>query len=89
MSNPRNLMYAAREWCKYVRTKPLPLADAIAMVQQLADTVERLLDEPASEPVAYRQWSSKWHDWVYQTERDDLRPDTPVEGLHLATQFDK
>jgi hypothetical protein len=42
------------------------------------------LAEPAAEPVVYRQWSSKWHDWIYQTERGDLRLDTPVEPLYAA-----
>jgi hypothetical protein len=37
-------------------------------------------------PVAYRQWSSKWHAWDYQTERGDLRTDEPVEPLYTTSQ---
>ena len=34
-------------------------------------------------PVAWRQWSGKWQDWEYQTERGNLRADTPAEPLYL------
>lgn len=33
---------------------------------------------------AFRQWSSKFSDWVYQTKRGDLRADDPVDALYLG-----
>ena len=36
-------------------------------------------------PVAYRQMSSKWHCWVFEENRGDLRPDDEAEGLVLQS----
>lgn len=36
-------------------------------------------------PVAYRQMSSKWHCWVFEENRADLRPDDDAEALVLES----
>ncbi len=47
---------------------------------------EPLYAAPVSqqEPSAWRQWSTKRHDWDYQTNRGDLRPDAPADPLFVA-----
>jgi len=34
-------------------------------------------------PDAWRQWSTKWHDWEYATSREELRPDVEADPLYL------
>ena len=47
---------------------------------------EPLYAAPAAQqaPAAWRQWSTKQHDWDYQTNRGDLRPDALAEPLFVA-----
>jgi hypothetical protein len=56
--------------------------------QQIRQDWEAMLNAapPAivASPVAFRQWSSKWHDWIYATSRGDLRDDTETQPLYLA-----
>jgi hypothetical protein len=37
-----------------------------------------------AEPVAWRQWSTKWNDWDYQTDPAGLRSDCPKEPLYAT-----
>ena len=57
----------------------MPLADG-------DEWAEPLYAAPAIQqaPAAWRQWSAKLHDWDYQTNRGDLRPDTPADPLFVA-----
>lgn len=54
----------------------------------IKQAARRLLDATRKlfgcKPVAYRQWSTKWHEWEYATERAHLpRPQDPAEPLYL------
>ena len=63
----------------YDSVEEVPLADG-------DEWAEPLYAAPATQqaPAAWRQWSSKLHDWDYQTNRGDLRPDTPADPLFVA-----
>ena len=63
----------------YDSEEEVPLADG-------DEWAEPLYAAPATQqaPAAWRQWSSKLHDWDYQTNRGDLRPDTPADPLFVA-----
>jgi hypothetical protein len=63
----------------YDSEEEVPLADGDEWAEPLYAT-------PATQqaPAAWRQWSTKLHDWDYQTNRGDLRPDTPADPLFLA-----
>ena len=63
----------------YDSEEEVPLADG-------DEWAEPLYAAPVAqqEPAAWRQWSSKLHDWDYQTNRGDLRPDTPADPLFVA-----
>ena len=63
----------------YDSEEEVPLADG-------DEWAEPLYAAPAAQPApaAWRQWSTKQHDWDYQTDKGDLRPDTPAEPLFVA-----
>ena len=63
----------------YDSEEEVPLADG-------DEWAEPLYAAPATQqaPAAWRQWSTKLHDWDYQTNRGDLRPDTPADPLFVA-----
>ena len=63
----------------YDSEEEVPLADGDEWAEPLYAT-------PATQqaPAAWRQWSTKLHDWDYQTNRGDLRPDTPADPLFVA-----
>jgi hypothetical protein len=63
----------------YDLEEEVPLADG-------DEWAEPLYAAPVAqqEPSAWRQWSTKQHDWDYQTNRGDLRPDTPADPLFVA-----
>jgi len=63
----------------YDSVEEVPLADGDEWAEPLYAT-------PATQqaPAAWRQWSTKLHDWDYQTNRGDLRPDTPADPLFVA-----
>ena len=63
----------------YDSEEEVPLADG-------DEWAEPLYAAPAAQqaPAAWRQWSTKLHDWDYQTNRGDLRPDTPADPLFVA-----
>ena len=63
----------------YELEEEVPLADGDEWAEPLYAT-------PATQqaPAAWRQWSTKLHDWDYQTNRGDLRPDTPADPLFVA-----
>ncbi len=63
----------------YDAEEDVPLADG-------DEWAEPLYAAPAIQqaPAAWRQWSAKLHDWDYQTNRGDLRPDTPADPLFVA-----
>lgn len=63
----------------YDSVEEVPLADGDEWAEPLYAT-------PATQqaPEAWRQWSTKLHDWDYQTDKGDLRPDTPAEPLFVA-----
>lgn len=63
----------------YDLEEELPLADGDEWAEPLYAT-------PATQqaPAAWRQWSTKLHDWDYSTNRGDLRSDTAAEPLFLA-----
>ena len=63
----------------YELEEEVPLADG-------DEWAEPLYAAPATQqaPAAWRQWSTKLHDWDYQTNRGDLRPDTPADPLFVA-----
>jgi len=63
----------------YDSVEEVPLADG-------DESAEPLYAAPAAQqaPAAWRQWSTKLHDWDYQTNRGDLRPDTPADPLFVA-----
>jgi hypothetical protein len=41
-------------------------------------------DRAERKPVAWRQWSTKWQDWDYQTDPASLRSDCAKEPLYAA-----
>ena len=63
----------------YDSEEEVPLADG-------DEWAEPLYAAPVAqqEPAAWRQWSSKLHDWDYSTNRGDLRSDTPADPLFVA-----
>ena len=63
----------------YDSEEEVPLADG-------DEWAEPLYAAPVAqqEPSAWRQWSTKQHDWDYQTNRGDLRPDALAEPLFVA-----
>ena len=63
----------------YDSEEEVPLADGDEWAEPLYTT-------PATQqaPAAWRQWSTKLHDWDYSTNRGDLRSDTAAEPLFLA-----
>ena len=63
----------------YELEEEVPLADGDEWAEPLYAT-------PATQqaPAAWRQWSTKLHDWDYSTNRGDLRPDTPADPLFVA-----
>lgn len=63
----------------YDSVEEVPLADGDEWAEPLYAT-------PATQqaPAAWRQWSTKLHDWDYSTNRGDLRSDTAAEPLFLA-----
>jgi hypothetical protein len=63
----------------YDLEEEVPLADG-------DEWAEPLYAAPVAqqEPSAWRQWSTKQHDWDYQTNRGDLRPDTHADPLFVA-----
>lgn len=63
----------------YDLEEEVPLADG-------DEWAEPLYAAPVAqqEPSAWRQWSTKRHDWDYQTNKGDLRPDAPVDPLFVA-----
>ena len=63
----------------YDSVEEVPLADGDEWAEPLY-----LAAPPQPAPAAWRQWSTKQHDWDYQTDKGDLRPDTPAEPLFVA-----
>ena len=63
----------------YDSVEEVPLADGDEWAEPLYAT-------PATQqaPAAWRQWSTKLHDWDYSTNRGDLRSDTPADPLFVA-----
>ena len=63
----------------YDSVEEVPLADGDEWAEPLY-----LAAPPQPAPAAWRQWSTKQHDWDYSTNRGDLRSDTAAEPLFLA-----
>lgn len=63
----------------YELEEEVPLADGDEWAEPLY-----LAAPPQPAPAAWRQWSTKQHDWDYSTTRGDLRSDTAAEPLFLA-----
>ena len=63
----------------YDSVEEVPLADG-------DEWAEPLYAAPAAQqaPAAWRQWSTKLHDWDYSTNRGNLRSDTPADPLFVA-----